>query len=149
MADNKNKTDNKTTEKSVDKKSSSENITQENVVENNIELILGEKGYEYYINNKKKVTFYSVAVLVILLAALAYKLIYVQMIVEPKEEEATEKLWQAESKAFDEQDWESAINGDSLGFFKGFKQISKKYSGQNAGKIAQYNLGISLLNNKE
>ena len=59
MADNKNKTDNKTTEKSVDKKSSSENITQENVVENNIELILGEKGYEYYINNKKKVTFYS------------------------------------------------------------------------------------------
>ena len=149
MAENKSKTDDKTTEKSVDNKPSSENITQENVVENNIELILGEKGYEYYINNKKKVTFYSVAVLAILLAVLAYKLIYVQMIVEPKEEEATEKLWQAESKAFDEQDWESAINGDSLGFFKGFKQISKKYSGQNAGKIAHYNLGISLLNNKE
>ena len=29
MAENKNKTDNKTTEKSVDKKPSSENITQE------------------------------------------------------------------------------------------------------------------------
>jgi predicted negative regulator of RcsB-dependent stress response len=67
----------------------------------------------------------------------------------PKKKRLQEKLWQAESKAFDEQDWESAINGDSLGFFKGFKQISKKYSGQNAGKIAQYNLGISLLNNKE
>ena len=149
MAENKNKTDNKITEKSVDNKLASENINQENVVENNIELILGEKGYEYYLNNKKKVTFFSVAVLVILLAALAYKLVYVQMIVEPKEEEATEKLWQAESKAFDVQDWESAINGDSLGFFKGFKQISKKYSGQKAGQIAQYNLGISFLNNKE
>ena len=39
MAENKNKTDDKTTEKSVDNKPSSENITQENVVENNIELI--------------------------------------------------------------------------------------------------------------
>ena len=71
------------------------------------------------------------------------------MIVEPKEEEALEKLWQAESKAFDQEDWKSAINGDSLGFFKGFKQISKKYSGQKAGIIAQYNLGISYLNDKD
>ena len=148
MAEDKNKTKEKSTENSVDIKASSQSVNQENGVENNLELILGEKGYEYYLNNKKKVTFYSIAVLAIILGALAYKLIYIQMVVEPKEEEAIEKLWQAESKAFDEQDWESAINGDSLGFFKGFKQISKKYSGQNAGKIAQYNLGISLLNNK-
>ena len=148
MAEDKNKTEEKSTENSVDIKASSQSVNQENGVENNLELILGEKGYEYYLNNKKKVTFYSIAVLAIILGALAYKLIYIQMVVEPKEEEAIEKLWQAESKAFDEQDWESAINGDSLGFFKGFKQISKKYSGQNAGKIAQYNLGISLLNNK-
>ena len=148
MAEDKNKTEDKSTENSVDIKASSQSVNQENGVENNLELILGEKSYEYYLNNKKKVTFYSIAVLAIILGALAYKLIYIQMVVEPKEEEAIEKLWQAESKAFDEQDWESAINGDSLGFFKGFKQISKKYSGQNAGKIAQYNLGISLLNNK-
>lgn len=148
MAEDKNKTEDKSTENSVDIKAVSQSVNQENGVENNLELILGEKGYEYYLNNKKKVTFYSIAVLAIILGALAYKLIYIQMVVEPKEEEAIEKLWQAESKAFDEQDWESAINGDSLGFFKGFKQISKKYSGQNAGKIAQYNLGISLLNNK-
>ena len=148
MAEDKNKTEDISTENSVDIKASSQSVNQENGVENNLELILGEKGYEYYLNNKKKVTFYSIAVLAIILGALAYKLIYIQMVIEPKEEEAIEKLWQAESKAFDEQDWESAINGDSLGFFKGFKQISKKYSGQNAGKIAQYNLGISLLNNK-
>ena len=96
MAENKNKTDDKTTEKSVDNKPSSENITQENVVENNIELILGEKGYEYYLNNKKQVTTYAIIIGSLILAALAYKLIYVKMIVEPKEEEATEKLWQAE-----------------------------------------------------
>ena len=50
---------------------------------------------------------------------------------------------EAESKAFDEQDW-NLQKWNSLGFFKGFKQISKKYSGQNAGKIAQYNLNILI-----
>ena len=38
-----------------------------------------------------------------------------KMIVEPKEEEAIEKLWQAD-QAFDENDWETSIYGDSLGF---------------------------------
>ena len=71
------------------------------------------------------------------------------MIVEPKEKEGIEELWQAESKAFDENDWETSIYGDSLGFFKGFKEISEDYSGQKAGQIAQYNLGIAFMNNKE
>ena len=71
------------------------------------------------------------------------------MFVEPKEKEGIEELWQSESKAFDENDWETAIYGDSLGFFKGFKELSENYSGQKAGQIALYNLGISYMNNKE
>ena len=149
MAEEKNKVKPESVENNTENTVSKDHSEERNITENTLELILGEKGYEYYLNNKKQVTLYAIIIGSLILSALAYKLIYVKMIVEPKEEEAIEKLWQAESKAFDEQDWESAINGDSLGFFKGFKQISKKYSGQNAGKIAQYNLGISLLNNKE
>ena len=69
MAEDKNKTEDKSTENSVDIKASSQSVNQENGVENNLELILGEKGYEYYLNNKKKVTFYSIAVLANILGA--------------------------------------------------------------------------------
>jgi tetratricopeptide (TPR) repeat protein len=148
MAEEKNKEQIKSTVESAEKTSNSDIENQENISENTLELILGEKGYEYFINNKKKVTTYSIAILSVILIFIGFKA-YNKMIVEPKEEEALEKLWQAESKAFDQEDWKSAINGDSLGFFKGFKQISKKYSGQKAGIIAQYNLGISYLNDKD
>ena len=47
------------------------------------------------------------------------------MIVEPKEEEGIEELWQAESKAFDENDWETSIYGDSLGFLKVLNNYQK------------------------
>ena len=32
------------------------------ITENTLELILGEKGYEYYLNNKKQVTLYAIIV---------------------------------------------------------------------------------------
>jgi preprotein translocase subunit SecE len=125
MAEEKNKEQIKSTVESAENTSNSDVENQENISENTLELILGEKGYEYYVNNKKKVTTYSIAILSVILIFIGFKA-YNKMIVEPKEEEALEKLWQAESKAFDQEDWKSAINGDSLGFFKGFKQISKK-----------------------
>ena len=149
MAEEKNKVQSETVENNNEKMVSNDHSEERNITENTLELILGEKGYEYYLNNKKQVTLYAIIVGFLILAALAYKLVYVKMIVEPKEEEAIEKLWQAESKAFDENDWETSIYGDSLGFFKGFKEISEDYSGQKAGQIAQYNLGIAFMNNKE
>ena len=149
MAEEKNNLESEPNENSDDSTVVSESSNNENVIENTIELILGEKGYEYYLNNKKQVTLYAVIVLVVLIAVIGYKLIYIKMIVEPKEKEGIEELWQAESKAFDENDWETSIYGDSLGFFKGFKEISEDYSGQKAGQIAQYNLGIAFMNNKE
>lgn len=149
MAEEKNNPESETFIKNDESTEVNDNLNNENVVENTLELILGEKGYEYYLNNKKKVTLYTIIVVGLILAILGYKLIYVKMFVEPKEKEGIEELWQAESKAFDENDWETAIYGDSLGFFKGFKELSENYSGQKAGQIAQYNLGISYMNNKE
>ena len=141
MAEEKNNPESETFINNDESTKVNESLNNENVVENTLELILGEKGYEYYLNNKKKVTLYTIIVVGLILAILGYKLIYVKMIVEPKEKEGIEELWQAESKAFDENDWETAIYGDSLGFFKGFKEISENYSGQKAGQIAQYNWG--------
>ena len=44
----------------------------------------------------------------------------------------------------------ASIYGDSLGFFQRVsRDYLKKYSGQKAGQIAQYNLGISFINNRE
>ena len=123
MAEEKNKVQTENVENKTENTVVKDHSDEKNVTENTLELILGEKGYEYYLNNKKQVTLYAIIIGSIILAALAYKLVYVKMIVEPKEEEAIEKLWQAESKAFDENDWETSLYGDSLGFFKGFKQI--------------------------
>ena len=149
MAEEKNKVASESVENNSENTVVNDNSNQENVTENTLELILGEKGFEYYLNNKKKVTLYAIIVGGLILGLLAYKLVYVKMLVEPKEKEASEELWKAESKAFDENNWETSIYGDSLGFFKGFQEISEEYSGQKAGQIAQYNLGISFINNRE
>ena len=148
MAEEKNNLESEPKKNSDDSTVVRESSNNENVVENTEELILGDKGFEYYLHNKKQDTLYAVFFLVLLIAVIGYKLIYIKMIVEPKEKEGIEELWQAESKAFDENDWETSIYGDSLGFFKGFKEISEDYSGQKAGQIAQYNLGIAFMNNE-
>jgi TolA-binding protein len=114
-----------------------------------LESILGEDLYQYYLNNKKQSISILIAIATIIVAFLGYKFIYIDMIVIPTEKEAIEKIWQAEAKAFEEQDWATAINGDSLGFFSGFKKVSENYSGSYGGEIAKYNLGISYLNNRE
>ena len=115
----------------------------------NLESILGEDLYQYYLNNKKQSISILIGLATIIVAFLGYKFVYIDMIVVPTEKESIEKIWEAEAKAFEEQDWATAINGDSLGFFSGFKNASENYSGSNGGEIAKYNLGISYLNNKE
>jgi hypothetical protein len=87
MAEEKNKEQIKSTVESAEKTSNSDVENQENISENTLELILGEKGYEYFINNKKKVTTYSIAILSVILIFIGFKA-YNKMIVEPKEEEA-------------------------------------------------------------
>ena len=73
MAEEKNKEQIKSTVESAEKTSNSEVENQENITENKLELVLGEKGYEYFINNKKKVTTYSIAVLSVILIFIGFK----------------------------------------------------------------------------
>ena len=105
--------------------------------------------HQFYINNKKQSVAIVIGLAAVIVAFLGYKFVYMDMIVIPTQEESIEKIWQAEAKAFDQQDWTTAINGDSLGFFSGFKKISEEYSGYKGGEVAKYNLGISYLNNRE
>ena len=114
-----------------------------------LEQILGEKTYEFYLANKKPVNAVIGALLLLLVSIVGYKYIYVNKILIPKQTESLEAIWRAENKAFDEQSWNEAINGDSLGLFDGFKRVSEDFEGYQGGDIALYNLGISYLNNKE
>ena len=85
MAEEKNKVASESVENNSENTVVNDNSNQENVTENTLELILGEKGFEYYLNNKKKVTLYAIIVGGLILGLLAYKLVYVKMLVEPKE----------------------------------------------------------------
>ena len=114
-----------------------------------LESILGEDLYEFYLKNKTQSITVVVALATIIVGFLGYKFVYIDMFETPNQEESIEKIWQAESMAFDSQSWNRAINGDSLGFFSGFKKISENYAGYKGGKVAKYNLGISYLNNRE
>ena len=66
----------------------------------------------------------------------------------PKQTESLEAIWRAENQAFDNENW-STVYGDSLGLYDGFLRASEEYEGYAGGKLAQYNLGISYLNNKD
>jgi len=124
-------------------------IENDSIKSIDLESILGEDLYQFYLKNKSLSIGIITALAVLVIGFLGYKFVYIDMIVTPNEEESIEKIWQAESMAFDKQNWSVAIDGDSLGFFSGFKQISEKYSGYKGGQVATYNLGISYLNNRE
>ena len=83
----------------------------------NLRLLLGEKGYDFYKNNFITSILLVVVFFVVLFGTIGYNYIYVDYFVSPADEKSIEKLWQAETKAFDEQDWLTAIEGDSLGFY--------------------------------
>ena len=75
MAEEKNKVQPENVENKTENTVSKDHSEERNLTENTLELILGEKGYEYYINNKKQVTIYAIIIGSLILAALAYKLI--------------------------------------------------------------------------
>ena len=84
MAEEKNKVKPETIENNIDNTVSKDHSEERNITENTLELILGEKGYEYYLNNKKQVTLYAIIIGSLILSALAYKLIYVKIYYESR-----------------------------------------------------------------
>jgi len=104
---------------------------------------------EEWVANNQKYIFGIVAV--IALVTVGY-LMYQKFIVAPKEEEATTEMFEAQ------QNFQKAVDGgmksDSLfnlslkgaeGKF-GFKDIAEKFSGTDAGNLANYYAGIAYLN---
>jgi hypothetical protein len=57
----------------------------------NLESILGEDLYQYYLNNKKQSTSILIGLATIIVAFLGYKFVYIDMIVVPTEKESIEK----------------------------------------------------------
>ena len=77
-----------------------------------------------------------VAIVVIVCGVLAYN----HFIGEPKELKASEALFKGE-RHFGNDDFESALNGDSLGY-AGFLKIADEYSGTDAGNLANVYCGL-------
>jgi tetratricopeptide (TPR) repeat protein len=115
----------------------------------NLEDFLGEKTYDFYLNNKKLFIGSTASLLFLVIAWFAYNVVWHNYVVIPANEKSIEDLWQAEHSAFDKADWNTAINGDSLNTFDGFKDLAEEHSGTSGGEIATYELGISYLNNEQ
>lgn len=92
----------------------------------------------YIVNNKKSLTFITLAIVAIFGGYFGYQKLYVQ----PMEEEAKELSWKAEYY-FSVDSFELAING--AGEYEGFAYIADEYSGTKQGMAAQYYLGVSYL----
>ena len=95
------------------------------------------KTEQFYKENKKTIWCCFAAVVVVVLAVLAYR----QFVYEPKVVEAQEQMFPAEI-AFNESNFEAALNGD--GNVLGFAEIAKEY-GSKAGKAVYMYAGISAL----
>ena len=150
----------KTIKDTVDQTENNEKIVEEELIEEpitkksilseiDLEDFLGEKTYNFYINNKKLFIASTSGLLLLLIGWFAYSVVWYNYIIIPANEKSIADLWQAEQSAFDNEDWNTAINGDSLNTFDGFKDLSEEHSGTTGGEIATYELGISYLNNEQ
>lgn len=92
----------------------------------------------YIVNNKKSLTFITLAIVAIFGGYFGYQKLYVQ----PMEQEAKELSWKAEYY-FSVDSFELAING--FGEYEGFAYIADEYSGTKQGNLANYYLGVSYL----
>jgi len=72
---------------------------------------------------------------------------YQKFISEPAELAAHDDLWYPEAMLHFNEDYTSAIQGDTGLVYDGFESIIGDIEGTQAGLIAQYDLGIAYLNN--
>lgn len=94
---------------------------------------------ETFIEKNKKAIIGAIAAIVIIVAGV---IIYKNYIKEPKEKAANEAIFKGQNY-FQAQQYELALNGDSIDFI-GFAKAAKEYSGTAAGELANYYAGICL-----
>lgn len=81
-----------------------------------------------------------VAIILIVAGVLMYKNLYA----EPREEKAQAALFKGQ-QLFDQDAFEMALNGDSIGYV-GFLKVADEYSGTKAANLARAYAGICYLN---
>lgn len=113
--------------------------------EKNHGIEIGEsigKAEAYVHENKKSLSIIGGAIVAVILAYFGYN----QFIVKPQEENASNDMFYAE-QYFAQDSFALAINGD--GSYPGFQEIIDNYSSAPSGNLAQYYLGMSLLQKGE
>lgn len=84
-----------------------------------------------------------VAIILIVAGVLMYKNLYA----EPREEKAQTAMFRGQ-QLFEQDAFEAALNGDSIGYV-GFLKIASEYSGTKAANLARAYAGICYMNLKE
>lgn len=105
--------------------------------EMNVEEALS-KSEAFILKNKNVVLGGIAAVILVIVGIMCYK----NFISDPHELAASEALYKGE-QYFGAEQFETALNGDSLGYM-GFIQIADEYSSTDAGNLANAYAGISL-----
>ena len=90
----------------------------------------------FLVKNKKAIIGAVVAVIVIVAGAILYKNFYA----EPREEKAQAALFKGQ-EYFEQDAYEQALNGDSIGYV-GFLKVADEYSGTKAANLAKAYAGI-------
>lgn len=90
----------------------------------------------FLIKNKKPIIGVVVAIIVIIAGVTLYKNLYAQ----PREEKAQAALYMGQ-QYFETNNFEQALNGDSIGY-TGFLKVADEYSGTKAANLAKAYAGI-------
>ena len=112
----------------------------------NFEDFLGDDSAEFIDKNRSTIKIASIALAVVIIGWFCYSVVYQNYVVAPKNEKSLAAIWRQEAAAFDNNDWNSLIAGDSMQTFKSLTKAINEYSGSVGGKIAVYDLGIAYLN---
>lgn len=100
----------------------------------------------FLIKNKERIIGCAVGIIIIIAGVMMYKHLYA----EPREEKAQIALFKGQ-EYFESDQYEQALNGDSIGF-AGFIKVVDEYSGTKAANLAKAYMGIcyaKLGNNEE
>ena len=106
-----------------------------------IDLAQAKVSAEHFLERNSKML---IGILVGLFVIVGGYLFYTYMIVEPRQKEAVEQMFQAEIQ-FEKDSFDLALNNPGGGY-AGFLEIIDQYGGTRAANTAKYYAGISYLN---
>ena len=94
----------------------------------------------FIVKHKTAIIGFVAGVIILVAGALAYKHLYA----EPREEKAQAAIFKGQ-EYFEQDAYDMALNGDSLGY-QGFLKIADQFSGTSTGNLANANAGICYKN---